>query len=200
VTVPAVLTNDAAAAAEVSRDLENYRAQSGLSLRQFARVLGTSASRLSTYISAKVTPSAAILVRSKAIAELRPRLSETHALSIAQTARAIIHTNDEASRLRAFFEFIRGADESGIQALALLDQPKPTGTPRFDALLGGAAEYIATRYNRPAPNWAFAKDRYLHKAWWISPLPSARAEALKWTPAAFRARAIYISRHDLESY
>jgi transcriptional regulator with XRE-family HTH domain len=36
---------------------------SGLTNREFARLVGTSASRLSTYLSGKVTPSAAMLVR-----------------------------------------------------------------------------------------------------------------------------------------
>lgn len=36
---------------------------SGLSKAQFAELVGTSASRLSTYVSGKVTPSAAMLVR-----------------------------------------------------------------------------------------------------------------------------------------
>jgi DNA-binding transcriptional regulator YiaG len=46
-------------AAEVRRLIET----SGLSRRQFASLIGTSASRLSTYASGKVVPSAALLIR-----------------------------------------------------------------------------------------------------------------------------------------
>ncbi len=37
--------------------------RSGLTNAQFAELIGTSASRLSTYLSGQVTPSAAMLVR-----------------------------------------------------------------------------------------------------------------------------------------
>lgn len=42
--------------------------RSGLSNAEFASLIGTSASRLSTYLSAKVTPSAALLVRIERVA------------------------------------------------------------------------------------------------------------------------------------
>lgn len=49
----------AAVAAEIGRLVE----RSGLSRREFASRIGTSTSRLSTYLSGKVTPSAALMVR-----------------------------------------------------------------------------------------------------------------------------------------
>jgi DNA-binding transcriptional regulator YiaG len=51
-------------ATEVQRLIEN----SGLSRRDFASRIGTSPSRLSTYATGTVTPSAALLVRMKAVA------------------------------------------------------------------------------------------------------------------------------------
>ena len=54
-----------AVAAEVRRAVT----RSGLSKAQFATRIGTSASRLSTYLSAKVTPSAALMVRMRRLAE-----------------------------------------------------------------------------------------------------------------------------------
>ncbi|MHB1975210.1 MAG: helix-turn-helix domain-containing protein [Acidimicrobiales bacterium] len=55
----AVAREQQAVAAEI-RDLV---ARSGLSRAEFAERIGTSASRLSTYLSGKVTPSASLLVR-----------------------------------------------------------------------------------------------------------------------------------------
>jgi len=55
----AVESEQQAVAAEI-RDLV---ARSGLSRAEFAERIGTSASRLSTYLSGKVTPSASLLVR-----------------------------------------------------------------------------------------------------------------------------------------
>ena len=52
-----------AVAAEVDRLVR----ASGLSRAEFASRIGTSASRLSTYVTGKVTPSAALLVRMRRV-------------------------------------------------------------------------------------------------------------------------------------
>jgi len=49
--------------AEVAARIRNAVTGSGLTSAEFARLVGTSASRLSTYLSGKVTPSSAMLVR-----------------------------------------------------------------------------------------------------------------------------------------
>src|SRR5262249_4949643 len=60
---------EAAARAEVRRRLQALVDQSGLTAAQFAQRLGTSASRMSTYLTGKVVPSAVILVRSEAVCQ-----------------------------------------------------------------------------------------------------------------------------------
>ena len=120
------------------------------------------------------------------------------ALTAAQAAEAIASSFDDATRLRVFFEFSRGADEAGAAALPLITaEPPLIGDPRFDALLAAAAEHIATRHGLPGPLWTLTVERFLYRAWWISTLPSARVQALLWTPASFRRRGIYLDRHDL---
>ncbi len=59
----------AAVAAEITR----LQAASGMAKTEFASAIGTSASRLSTYLSGKVTPSAALLVRMRRVATRRIR-------------------------------------------------------------------------------------------------------------------------------
>jgi hypothetical protein len=54
---------DEAERAEVAGRVRAAVSNSGLTNRDFAQMVGTSASRLSTYLSGKVTPSAAMLVR-----------------------------------------------------------------------------------------------------------------------------------------
>jgi DNA-binding transcriptional regulator YiaG len=49
--------------AAVAAEVEDLIRRSGLSRTEFAALIGTSASRLSTYATGKVTPSAALLVR-----------------------------------------------------------------------------------------------------------------------------------------
>lgn len=67
---------DLADRSEVAARVRAAVERSGLTDGQFASLVGTSASRLSTYLSAKVTPSAAMLVRiERAGSDLREELS-----------------------------------------------------------------------------------------------------------------------------
>ena len=58
--------------AEVARRIRAAIAATGLTAAEFAACVGTSASRLSTYATGKVTPSAAMLLRIEAHGEGRP--------------------------------------------------------------------------------------------------------------------------------
>lgn len=121
-----------------------------------------------------------------------------NALTLAQTAAAIAVTPAQSVRLRTFFEFMRGAHESGAGALALVDaEPDRTGDERFDALLAAAAEFFCARFGEPGPLWSVAVDRFLSRGWWLSRLPSGRAQALVWCPGPFRRRGIYLERREL---
>lgn len=53
---------------EVAARISRAVTRSGITNAEFARLVGTSASRLSTYMSGKVTPSAAMLVRIERVA------------------------------------------------------------------------------------------------------------------------------------
>ncbi len=168
------------------------RARAILSNRHIDRVSGYPASAIKA-----VTLRQGARTDLKATSHLRPT---GPALTVADTGAAIGRTEDEQTRLRIFFEFIRGADESGTAALDLItDEPALIGDQRFDALLGAAAEYMSARWGRPGPLWAVSVERFLDTAWWISDLRSARAFAAVWTPASFRRRGIYLDRHDLTS-
>lgn len=56
--------------AEVAARVRALVAESGLTNAEFATLVGTSASRLSTYLAGKVTPSAAMLLRIERTAEM----------------------------------------------------------------------------------------------------------------------------------
>lgn len=128
--------------------------------------------------------------------DLSPRV-QAHTLS--DTAEEIIRASDERTSASDFFECGRGADESRPAALSLTSsEPPPTGDSRYDALLAAIAEHLASRYGSPGPLWSCTLERFLVEGpWWVSPLPSARAHAMLWTPASFRRRGIYLDRHDL---
>jgi DNA-binding transcriptional regulator YiaG len=52
---------------QVASEIRTLVESSGLSSQDFARRIGTSASRLCTYMSAKVTPSAALMIRMRRV-------------------------------------------------------------------------------------------------------------------------------------
>ncbi|MGH3912006.1 MAG: helix-turn-helix domain-containing protein [Pseudonocardiaceae bacterium] len=57
--------------AEVAAEITQLLAASGLARAEFAAAIGTSTSRLSTYLNGKVTPSAGLLVRMRRVAARR---------------------------------------------------------------------------------------------------------------------------------
>ena len=66
---------EASERAEVATEIREAVERSGLSQAGFASRIGTSASRLSTYMSGKVTPSATLMLRIRRIADPRSALS-----------------------------------------------------------------------------------------------------------------------------
>lgn len=59
----------------VAQEIGDLLDSSGLTREEFARSIGTSPSRLSTYLTGKVTPSAALLVRMRRLAATSPASS-----------------------------------------------------------------------------------------------------------------------------
>jgi DNA-binding transcriptional regulator YiaG len=58
---------------QYAAQIRDWRAGAGMTLRQFARAAGTSASRLSDYEHAKVAPTTDVLGRLRHVAEMRSR-------------------------------------------------------------------------------------------------------------------------------
>jgi DNA-binding transcriptional regulator YiaG len=63
--------------AEYAERIRSWRAQTGMTLRQFAREAGTSASRLSDYENAKVAPTTDVLGRLEHVAAARAPTAQT---------------------------------------------------------------------------------------------------------------------------
>ncbi|HEY5044593.1 MAG TPA: helix-turn-helix transcriptional regulator [Solirubrobacteraceae bacterium] len=70
--------------AEYAARIRAWRTHSGMTLRQFARAAGTSASRLSDYENAKVAPTTDVLARLSHVAASQPAGSAKRAGGIAQ--------------------------------------------------------------------------------------------------------------------
>jgi hypothetical protein len=66
-----------------------------------------------------------------------------------------------------------------------------------DAYLGATAEELARVYQLPAPAWAAVEARALRRPWFASRLSALRAVLLLESPAAFRARNLFVSENAL---
>ena len=66
-----------------------------------------------------------------------------------------------------------------------------------DAYLAATAEELARRFFVATPEWVMAEERKLHHPWFASPLASLRTILLSESPAAFRARNLFVSENAL---
>lgn len=88
-------------------------------------------------------------------------------------------------------------------AEALADTP-PLIAPKLgesgrvqDAYLAATAEELARAHQLSVPSWTAAEERSLHRPWFASSLAALRAVLLLESPAAFRARNLFVSENAL---
>jgi len=92
---------------------------------------------------------------------------------------------------------------SAPNAAALTDRPALL-MPQYgelgriqDAYLAATAEELARVYELPVPEWTGGDERALHRPWFASSLASLRAVLILESPAAFRARNLFVSENAL---
>jgi len=66
-----------------------------------------------------------------------------------------------------------------------------------DAYLAATAEQLARSQGFSVPGWTGAETRKLHRPWFASSLAALRAVLLLESPAAFRARNLFVSENAL---
>jgi DNA-binding transcriptional regulator YiaG len=72
----------------VGKEIRRLVAVSGLTQREFARRMGTSASRVSTYVNGLVTPSASMMIRIQRVSRLAEEHEAARWMQLAQTGRS----------------------------------------------------------------------------------------------------------------
>lgn len=103
------------------------------------------------------------------------------------------HIVRRAAELASRFAAADRAQRAWMLAVA----PPSTGSPEWDAFLGGLAEWLAVTHDLPTPTWAGAPDRFLGRGWWVTDLPSLRAWEFAGTPVSLQRRGVYLHRDSL---
>lgn len=62
------------------------------------------------------------------------------------------------------------------------DRPPPTGDSRWDAMIAGLVEHLASHEQLSAPEWVYDEDRFLTVFWFPVDLPSIRVSAFRDAP------------------
>ncbi|TQL69453.1 hypothetical protein FB381_3360 [Nocardioides albertanoniae] len=181
-------------------------AVSGLSQAAFARALGTSAPRMSTYLSGATRPSAWFCVRARRLAEALAAASERRLMSAPATAAEIKRALQAGEAAWAWRMLLQGRDHLRLMLidplysdLDLTDSweafPGTTGDDGFDALMAALAFHEFDEAGRPAPGWTRIEPLQEE---WRPPHPFLSPErVVARTPDWLRRLHIYVPERDL---
>ena len=119
--------------------------------------------------------------------------------SLAEVA-ALAAGGDSFDRCLANFldGFYASPGETALRERPGLLAPKFGETGRVqDAYLAATAEELVRRFGLPLPAWTWEEDRRLRRPWFATTLAAVRVVLLLESPAAFRARNLFVSENAL---
>lgn len=186
--------------------LERSVAISGLSQAAFARAVGTSAPRMSTYLTGATRPSAWFCVRAHRLAKALADARERRLMSAPEAAAEIRRALRAGEQEWAWRMLLQGRDHLRLMftdpAYTDVDLigsweagPGPTGNAGFDALLAALASHEFDEAGIPTPEWTqidpLEED-------WQPPHPFLSPErVVARTPQWLRRLGIYVPERDL---
>ncbi|MHB1210485.1 MAG: hypothetical protein ACYC1I_12395 [Acidimicrobiales bacterium] len=125
-----------------------------------------------------------------------------HESSISEVAleiSACLNADDSSSALRLAFRFIERFNKSDLETRAQMaaQQPGPTGSLRFDALLAGIVEFSFASHGVTPPTWVDHERFFLNEFWFVSGLTSLHADALAHGPISLARRGVFVTQDAL---
>jgi hypothetical protein len=119
--------------------------------------------------------------------------------SLAEVAE-LAARGDSFDRCLANFldEFYAAPSADALACEPVLLAPRFSDLGRVqDAYPAATAEELARQFNLQHPTWIDTEARKLHRPWFASSMAALRAVLLLESPAAFRARNLFVSENAL---
>jgi transcriptional regulator with XRE-family HTH domain len=189
--------------AHIAGELRDALAASGLTQEAFARLLGTSRSRLSAYLNARTIPSAVLYQRALRLAAGLRSARLRGWMIPDRTAAEVDEALNAGDELWAFKLVVQARDQlatmirTGDEASAAwLVRTRPISDSRYDVLLAALVEHEFGRQGCACtPEWT--KDRRLEESWIQPNLRRGPDWTREHTPRWLADRGVFISDHDL---
>ena len=147
-------------AGSAAQELCEVLRRSGLSQSAFAAALGTSQPRLSTYLSGKVSPSAAFFVRAQQLGLVLDGLARLHVLSAPALGLALRSALSHDDESWAFRLLMQGRDHLQLVLTQHSDltagwvaAPVATRRVEWDTVTAGVIGHEFTRAGLDQPSW-----------------------------------------------
>jgi transcriptional regulator with XRE-family HTH domain len=180
------------------------RSESRLSLRSLAKAAGVAISTVHRIEQGQMRPTVDTLQRIVEAAGMRLHIDVRHdyatsLVGLALAGRENIAEGDPHRLVAMAAEFVQRfrAADAATRRRMIAAEPPLTGDPRWDAFMGGIAEWVAVQAGDPVPAWAHSEDRYLQYGWWVTPMASMRAWEYAGAPASFQTRGVFLHRESL---
>lgn len=176
--------------------------RSGLTQGAFACAIGTSAPRLSSYLTGGVVPSAVVYLRILRVANALAGAAAAGWLSAPATAAAAAAATAAGDEGWAFVVVLQGRDH--LRELlptqpelvsAWEAAPRSTQSARWDVLLAAVTAHEFDAAGRRAPRWT-RKPSLVEP--WVLPSPRlSTGEVRARTPAWLAEKGVYVTERDL---
>lgn len=182
--------------------LDGALAASGLSLRQFARALGTSPSRFSSYRSGKVAPTAAFLLRAERISDALRQARRDGVPTALDAMNSIQRAADAGDDDWTYALCLEARDRlrevlrrHPSLTAAWEAQPPSDDENRWRVLLAAFVSHEFHQTGVPAPRWT---ESLTLATEWVLDTPRLSTDQIKQqTPTWLAERNIFVAEKDL---
>ena len=183
--------------------LRDALATSGMSQAAFARALGTSAPRFSTYLAGTTQPSGRFCIRAQRLANSLSAAAALGLMSAPVTAAALREQLRAGDHEWTWRMLLQGRDHLRVmlekENTELMGSweaaPGPTGATEFDALLAALTKHEFETAGRPAPAWTQIAP--LTEPWVPAHPFLSRERVMAKTPEWLRELNMFVPERDL---